>query len=135
MLYKLLPKIGPLRPLSFKTPTPEAETLFVASFKDTSERYRRALAAVGSGRLDLANTDFDTGKPSAHGEYALADDTYAELLDQLSKDKFAGTPPELERNIAAFYAAAPNRTSSRKERKHAEKIRRQLEALTSARRR
>ena len=48
------------------------------------ERYRSALDALGRGRLDLPNTDFDTGKPTAQGEYTLADDTYAELLKRLT---------------------------------------------------
>jgi hypothetical protein len=30
-LYRLLPKIGPLKPLSFEAPTPQAERLFLAS--------------------------------------------------------------------------------------------------------
>jgi len=131
LIYRVLPKIGPLGPLSFKTPTPEAETLFVESLKDTKERYRNALAAAGRGRLDLANTDFDTGEPSAHGEYPLADDTYAELLDRLSKRNFSRVPVALARNVRAFYAAAPDRMSSRKERKRAPKVREQLDALNS----
>ena len=119
-LYKLLPKIGPLRPLQFKAPTTEAEALFLESFKDTRERYRAALDAVGRGRLDLPNTDFDTGKPSAHGEYALADDTYAELLDRLTGHRLRRRAADaLRRNINAFYAAAPDRMSSQKERKRA----------------
>jgi hypothetical protein len=126
LLYRLLPRIGPLRPLSFKTPTPEAEALFVESFKDTSTRYRRALEALGRGRLDLANTDFDTGKPSTHGEYELADSTYAELLDRLSQRNFSDTPAALRRHIAAYYAAAPERTVTRKEQKRIEKVRKQL---------
>jgi hypothetical protein len=134
-IYRVLPKIGPLRPLSFKAPTPEAEALFVDSLKDTKARYREALAALGRGRLDLANTDFDTGKPSVHGEYSLADDTYAELLARFDKRQFAGVPPALEKNIAAYYAASPERISSKHERKRADTIRRRLVALKSATRR
>jgi len=65
VLYKLLPKIGPLRPLAFKAPTKEAEALFLESFKDTRERYRVALVALAAGHLELPNTNFDTGKLSA----------------------------------------------------------------------
>ena len=129
VLYKLLPKIGPLRPLKFEAPTPESERLFLASFKDTRERFQTSLQAVGQGRLNLANTNFDTGKPSAHGEYALADDTYAELLDRLAGRQFAAVPPALRKNIAAFYDAAPDRISGKKERKRIGKIRRQLALL------
>jgi hypothetical protein len=131
-LYKLLPKIGPLRPLEFKAPTPEAEKLFLDSFKATRDRFRAALDALGRGRLDLANTDFDTGKPSAHGEYELADETYADLLDRLSRAHFKGVPDPLRVNIRAFYAAAPARMSSRKERRRQDRIRRELAALAAA---
>jgi hypothetical protein len=130
-LYKLLPKVGPLRALQFKAPTPEAEALFLESLNDTRGRYRAALDSVGAGRLDLVNTDFDTGKPSARGEYVLADETYAELLHRLADRRFAGVPDALRRNITVFYAVAPNRTASRKERKRAEEIREDLAALAS----
>jgi hypothetical protein len=131
LLYKVLPKVGPLSVLQFKAPTPAAEALFLGSINDTRGRYRAALDAVGAGRINLANTDFDTGKPSVHGEYALADDTYAELLHRLAKRKFAGIPDALRGNIIAFYAAAPNRTASRKERKRAAEVREDLAALAA----
>src|SRR5580765_569956 len=129
VLYKLVPKIGPLRPLQFKAPSQEAEALFLASFKGTRERFRAALDALGRGRLDLPNTDFDTGKPSAHGEYTLADATYAELLDRVTGHRLASVPDALRRNINAFYAAAPHKRSSRKERKRAAQIKKSLAAL------
>jgi hypothetical protein len=128
-LYRLVPKIGPLKPLSFKTPTPEAERLFAESFKDTRARYGSSLDAGARGRLDLPNTDFDTGKPSAHGEYALGDDTYAELLRRLADQHFTGVSRALQQNIVAFYAAAPDRTASRKERHRAKEVRENLAAL------
>ena len=131
LLYKLLPKVGPLGGLKFEAPTPAAEALFLASLEDTRGRYRAGLAAAGAGRLDLANTDFDTGQPSAHGEYALADDTYAELLHRHADRKFAGVTAALRRNISAFYAAAPHRVADRKEQKRLEKIREELAALAA----
>jgi hypothetical protein len=131
VLYKLVPKVGPLRPLQFKAPSKEAEALFLASFKGTRERFRAALDALGRGRLDLPNTDFDTGKPSAHGEYSLADATYAELLDRLTGHRLASVPDALRRNINAFYAAAPHKMSSRKERKRAAQIKKSLAALNN----
>jgi hypothetical protein len=129
VLYRLLPKVGPLRPLKFKAPTREAEALFLESFKDTRERFRSALDALGRGRLDLPNTDFDTGKPSAHGEYSLADETYAELLHRLTAHDPAAVPHALRENINAFYAAAPDRFSDKKERKRAVKVKKLLAAL------
>ena len=129
VLYRLLPKIGPLRPLKFKAPTPEAEALFLASFKDTRERYQTALRAVGERRLNLVNTNFDIGKPGGHGDYALADKTYADLLDRLADRHFADVPPALRQNILAYYAAAPDKISGKKEQKRMKKIRAQLSSL------
>jgi hypothetical protein len=131
IFYRLLPKIGPLRAMQFKAPTKEAEALFLESFKGTRERYRAALDALGRGRLDLPNTDFDTGKPSAHGEYTLADETYAELLDRITRHRLAEVPDALRANINNFYAAAPNRFSDNKERKRAGKVRKELALLNS----
>jgi len=133
VFYKLLPKIGPLKPLSFRTPTPEAERLFAESFKDTRARFRAALADVERGRLDLRNTDFDTGRPSRHGEYSLADETYADLLHRLADRHFASVTPPLRRNIVAFYGADPDRTVSRKVRRHVEEIRKDLAELKASR--
>jgi len=132
VLYRLLPKIGPLRPLKFKAPTPEAEALFLASFKDTRERYQTALRAVGERRLNLANTNFDTGKPAAHGDYGLADETYADLLGRLAERHFGNVPPALRQNILAYYAAAPDKISGKKELKRMKRVRVQLAALKNA---
>jgi hypothetical protein len=129
LLYRLLPKVGPLRPLQFKAPTTEAEALFLESFKDTRERFQSALDALGRGRLDLPNTDFDTGKRSAHGEYSLADETYAELLDRLTAHDPVAVSSALRENINAFYAAGPDRFSDKKERKRGAKIKKRLAAL------
>ena len=82
-LYAVVPKVGPLRPLSFKVPTPEAERLFLDSLTRTRARYRTELEALRAGRLALADIDLDTGKPSARGEYALADATMRDLRKHL----------------------------------------------------
>ena len=105
-VFRLVPKIGPLRPLTFEAPTPEAERLFLESLRHTRARFQVSLRALRDGRLDLANSDFDTGRPSARGEYELADKTYAELVKRFSRRKFAGMPPALQRNIAAYYGTA-----------------------------
>jgi zinc dependent phospholipase C len=130
-LYRLLPKIGPLKPLQFKAPTKAAEALFLESFKGTRDRYKTALDTLGRGRVDLPNTNFDTGKPSAHGEYTLADETYAELLDRLTGHRLATVPDDLRANINAFYAAAPERFSDKKERKRAKDIKERLTRLNT----
>jgi len=129
-LYRLVPKIGPLRPLSFKAPTPEAERLFTESLKTTRERYAHALAGMKDGHLDLPNTDFDTGQSSAYGEYSLADDTYRELLDRLADRRFTNVPSALRANIDRYFAAiGAQPPAGRKARKRIDKIKRELAAL------
>jgi hypothetical protein len=106
VVYNFVPKVGPFRSLSFLVPTPEAEHLFLDSFTSTSERFRQSLEALQAGRLSLPNTDFDTGQPTARGEYLLADVTYDELVHKLADRGFADVPAALSANIVAYYGAA-----------------------------
>jgi len=103
LVYRLVPKIGPFRTFKFSVPTPEAERLFLESFTSTRQRFQQLLEAQRTGRLQLANTNFDTGKPTAQGEYAMADETYDELLGKLADDASANLPPGLRSNLVAFY--------------------------------
>ena len=129
-LYKFIPKIGPLKPLSFKVPVPEADRLFVQSVREASARFNAALADVRARRLTFSNTNFDTGRPSTRGEYTLADETYDQLLDELSKQHFEGVTPALKANITAFYGADPTPSlKSKKERKHWKSIEDELRSL------
>jgi len=114
----------------FKMPTPQAEALFIASFKDARARYAASLAAVGRQSLDLSNVNFDIGKPSVYGGYPLADETYARLLDELARRKFAGAPQALRRDIAAYYARA-GAPLDREDQKRVAKIREQLAAMNA----
>jgi hypothetical protein len=129
VVYRIVPKLGPLKPLSFKAPPPEAQEMFIRSFKDAAVRYRLALEKVDARQVDLQNTDFDTGKPARHGEYALADETYAELLETLASRKFAATPPALRRDVLAFYGQRPAPSSSKDVRKHWDEVETRLTAL------
>jgi hypothetical protein len=85
VLYKILPKIGPFRPLSFKVPPPEAERLFLDSLTRTRARYTAALQAYRAGRLTLPDLNLDTGQPATPGKYPLADKTLAELAKRMRK--------------------------------------------------
>ena len=104
-LFRLVPKIGPLRAFAFKIPPPAAEKLFLASFDDTETRYRALLPAAASGRLQLPNQNFDTGNPTRLGDYHLADQTYAKLLERLD-GHINEVSPALRANLLAFYGAA-----------------------------
>jgi hypothetical protein len=130
LLYRILPKVGPLKPLAFKAPTPEAAELFAQSFRDATARFRAEVNDLKDRRFELRNTNFDTGRPSHFGDYSLADDTYGELLHRLSVRKFQGMPAALTRNILTFYGegAGPS-VEDKKVRKRWSKAERDLQEL------
>ncbi|HEY4816658.1 MAG TPA: zinc dependent phospholipase C family protein [Candidatus Acidoferrum sp.] len=109
-LYRLLPKFGPLRVLQLRTPTPETERMFEASFNATLDRYRTLLKQEGEGRVDLPNDNFDVGEPTGPGKYRLNDEAHAKLLDKLAEQNFADVTPELRAELLDFFADpnAPN---------------------------
>jgi hypothetical protein len=53
----------------------------------------------------LPNTDFDTGKPTRAGQYALADETYGEWLRRLADDEFAAVTPAVRLHVLRFFEA------------------------------
>ena len=109
---RFVPKIGPFKALDFKIPTRKTEDLYIASVNHTLDNYKVLLAQTGTKKLQLPNTDFDTGRMTRAGEYVLTDKAYAHLLDQLAQHNFEQVTPELRENILAFYAdpSAPNAT-------------------------
>ncbi len=117
LFLRVVPKVGPFAPLAFKPPTPEAERWFIESFNATVKGYNTLLLQARNGKLNLQNKDFDTGEPTRAGEYKLADDTYAKLLDKLARRDFDSVSSELRQNLVAFYndLNAPNATKRDKE--------------------
>ena len=101
-LFRILPKIGPLKALAFKVPSPEAEKLFLASFDDTKSRYQTLLNEAGQDDLQLNNENFDTGRPTIRGTYHLADQTYDDLLKKIH-DTSSQVSSELRADILRFY--------------------------------
>jgi hypothetical protein len=100
---RILPKFGPLKVLQLKTPTPDTERMFEASFNAALDRYRQLLGQVGTDRLQLANQNFDTGQTSGPGAYRLNDETQAKLLGELAKQDFRGASPELQAELLEFF--------------------------------
>ena len=104
-MVRILPKVGPLSALAFRPPTPEAERLFVESFNEAQQRYRAMLDLTRRGRLNLPNTDFDTGKPTMPAEYARADETYMQLRERLAQKKQAEVPLAVRRDVDRFFGS------------------------------
>lgn len=108
-----VPKVGMLRGLAFKIPTPQTENLYIKSVNRTVEDYRRLLRNVGQGDLEFPNTDCDTGRAAWPGEYALSDKTYDRLLEALVTGGMTGLEPDLRAHLLEFYSLpdAPTRIS------------------------
>jgi len=113
---RIIPKVGPAAALNFKVPTTQTEDMYIKSVDRTIDDYRRLLRQVSENNLKFPDTDCDTGRETAPAEYSLADETYARLLDELSKGKFSQLTPELQENVLAFYSALrePIRTKKNK---------------------
>jgi hypothetical protein len=103
-VYRLLPKFGPLRVLQLRTPTPETERMFEASFNATMDRYRGLLKEEGEGRLKLPNDNFDVGEFTPPGKYRMNDDAHAKLLDKLAEQNFADMTPDLRAELLDFFS-------------------------------
>ncbi|HXE62544.1 MAG TPA: zinc dependent phospholipase C family protein [Bryobacteraceae bacterium] len=101
-LFRFLPGGGPFTALRIRTPTPEVEKLFMASFNATVDRYKALLAEVDSNAV-LPNENFDSGEQTIEGKYVGADEAYAKLVGKLAERHFAGITPDLRQNILAYY--------------------------------
>jgi hypothetical protein len=94
-LVRILPKIGPLKVLQLRTPTPATQQMFEASFNESMAHYRRLLREAAAGTPDLPNDNFDTGGVTGPGKYQLNDKAETKLLEQLAQQNFKDVSPEL----------------------------------------
>jgi hypothetical protein len=130
LLIQVVPKVGPFRALSFKTPTPETEKLFMASFNATVEDYEKLVRQrTDSGHVALENDNIDVGNVTGPGQYPLADKTYADLLDRLEQDRFVGITSELREVILRFYGDPNAPLTTKKHKKEWAKVTREVSDL------
>ena len=130
---RLIPKVGPFRDLAFKVPTPEAEKLFVASFSNALRNYvQLAKEQRSPGLTTLVDDNFDTGTVTGPGQYPLADQTYAALLDRLQKNNFATVSPELKTALLAYYADLNAPFATKKDKKEWAKVVRDVNQLKAS---
>jgi hypothetical protein len=103
-LYKLLPKFGPLRVLQLRTPTPQTEHMFEASFNAALDRYKALLAQTRRSTPELPDVNLDTGSTTSPGVYFMNDNVRAMLLEKLAEQNFAGVTPGLRADLLHFYS-------------------------------
>lgn len=106
-LLDIVPKIGPFSALKLHLPNSDQQTRYLASFNAVEDAYRAEILLVTAAPITappaLPEIDFDTGAPTAQGEYPLVDQTYAQLIEQLASHKNAQLNPALLANINTFY--------------------------------
>ena len=129
-LLRFIPKVGPFRDLAFKIPTPDAEKLFVASFSNALQNYEQLVKQESNaGQAVLVDENFDTGTVTGPGQYPLADQTYAALLDRLQKNNFATISPALRAVLLAYYADLNAPFATKKDTKEWAKVVREINQL------
>jgi Zinc dependent phospholipase C len=128
---RFMPKIGPFKGMGFKNPTPQTEDLYFKSINLTVDQYRIFLREAGTGSIQLPDRDLDTGQATRAAEYPLTDDTYAQLLLQLSSRNFVQMTPELRGNILAFYSDLSLAIDTKKDVADWKSVLMQLEKLKS----
>jgi len=130
-LFRLIPKIGPLKILTFRTPTPEAEKMFQAGFNASLGRYRRLLTELRTGKVALPNYNFDVGTLTLLGHYHLSDDTYANLLHRLAAQNFAGLTPDLRAEVERYYTGPASPNAPRQDGRRWERVHQELDRMKS----
>jgi hypothetical protein len=120
---KIIPKV------SFTIPTKQTEDIYIKSVDATVEDYTGLLKATNSGSLRLSNRDFDTGRETRPGEYALTDKTYAELVNKLASKTSEPLDPSLRDNVLHFYSDPKAPDAVRKDAKAWKKLQDDLARL------
>jgi hypothetical protein len=106
----LVPKLGGAADLALKIPTPETNDWYLRSMNRTVDELNeklRQLREQGSDPISLANLDLDTGSQDKIGDYPLADQTYAKLLERLTAKPQSAISRDLKQDILAHYGAPP----------------------------
>jgi hypothetical protein len=109
MLVFITPKVGPASDLAIKIPDSKTEEWYFHGVNHTVDAFCEGLNKLRSdpsAPLALANLDLDTGKEARLGTYALADKTYAQLLDRLTSKETRTIPEDLKEHLIQYYAVA-----------------------------
>jgi hypothetical protein len=117
LLVRIVPKVGTLKILSLRAPSPATSDLYFYSVNTSLGQLRKLTGQLRrnpSEDLALANVDLDTGRPVEPGAYALTDQTYARLLDRLTREPGIIVPRGLRNDILLFYSD-PNAPISTKQ--------------------
>jgi hypothetical protein len=107
LVIRILPPIGAVRILKIRGPRAQTEDLYYSSLKRTLTLYERRLdelRLLPGMPLGLPNRDLDTGAWTKPGAYGLTDQTYAQLLWEITEKQQNPVPAGLKQDILNYYA-------------------------------
>ena len=106
-MVRIVPKVGTLKILSLKAPSPATVDLHFYSMNSAAGRLRESTGRLRqnpSEELALPNVDLDTGMRTQPGAYRLTDNTYARLLRRITTRPGIKIPSGLRDDILLFYS-------------------------------
>lgn len=108
VLVFIIPKIGPASDLAIKIPTVATEHRYFDAVNHTVDAFSEVLRQLQENHeqdgVAIPDVDLDTGRGTRRGDYPLADETYAQLVERLAARPQRTIPEALKKNILAFYA-------------------------------
>lgn len=127
-LIAILPKVGKLSELAIRGPDDSTSERYLETVNRSTSSMREVLGHV-DGDLQLPNRDLDTGDPIKPGAYALGDQTYDRLLEAITRSNNRSIPATLTKNILEYYADPSAPITTKKNRKHWERVQTDLALL------
>lgn len=117
-IIKILPKTGPFSAFKLQLPSAADQKLYLDSMQSTVNSFEGDVDQLRrqpttDRTLQLKDLDFDTGKPTARGEYPLADKSYAKLLETVTHNKNADVTTGLRSSLLNYYDSFHPRHRSR----------------------
>jgi Zinc dependent phospholipase C len=126
----VLPKFGSLSMLAIKVPSDRTEDWYVHSVNRTVDELRHSLEGLHDSAVpNLRNLDLDTGDAVSSGSYPLTDETYAKLLDHLTRHPERTLPAGIQANILAFYRNPDAPNALKKDKDKWQRVQQQLDVL------
>ncbi|HEX7157749.1 MAG TPA: zinc dependent phospholipase C family protein [Edaphobacter sp.] len=127
----ILPKVGSLSMLSIRGPNPQTEALYIDSVNRSVSQLRELLAGYRTIPTHVPNRDLDTGDAVKPGGYPLTDETYAQLLETLTRTPTRPIPFSLKRDILAYYSDPDAPITTKKNQKKWAAVQSQLKVLAT----
>jgi hypothetical protein len=105
ILVFIVPKIGGASDLAIKIPNHQTQDAYLVSMNHTVDVFRGILdkARNGDDPATITNLDLDTGNPARLGTYALADQTYSQLLRRITRTPDQAVPEDLRQHLLDYY--------------------------------